>query len=442
MRAGVWVLGGHACSQIIRLGSNLIMTRLLIPEMFGIMAVANVLLTGIALFSDLGLRQNVIQSKRGDDPVFLNTVWTVQIVRGILIWLVAFSIAVGLHTLVATHMALQGTVYSEPVLPFIVGIISFNAVINGFESTKIALANRKFNLGLVTRIEIFSQLSGVVFMISWALVDRSIWAIVAGSILSSFLRMLASHVFLPGSNNKLHWDQTAFSEIFNFGKWIFLTSILGFLAANGDRLLLGGLVSSKVLGLYAIAFLLMSALQAVFSKVIGNVAFPVLSEVARERPAELVHIYYKIRLPVDAISSFITGFLFMTGHLIVSLLYDDRYLQAGQMFEILILALFMERFSLVGQCFVALGKPKLLVPVIVVRIVTLFLLLPVVFSSYGIEGSLWVIACSRFSALPIIFYLKAKYHLLILSREIPAILFLGIGICSGWFVNWLVAPHF
>jgi len=92
--ASVWVLAGFGASQVIRLGSSLIMTRLLMPEMFGVMAIANIFLVGLALFSDLGLRQNIIQSKRGDDPLFLNTVWTIQILRGAVLW--ALTIGVGL----------------------------------------------------------------------------------------------------------------------------------------------------------------------------------------------------------------------------------------------------------------------------------------------------------------------------------------------------------
>lgn len=61
--------GGHAASQVIRLASNLLMTRLLYPEMFGLMAIAIVLIIGINMLSDLGLRQNIVQSPCSHIPL-------------------------------------------------------------------------------------------------------------------------------------------------------------------------------------------------------------------------------------------------------------------------------------------------------------------------------------------------------------------------------------
>ena len=62
-----WVFAGHMTSQILRLASNLIMTRLLVPDMFGVMALVTVFIMGIAMFSDVGLQQNIVQSKKGEE---------------------------------------------------------------------------------------------------------------------------------------------------------------------------------------------------------------------------------------------------------------------------------------------------------------------------------------------------------------------------------------
>ena len=68
LNAGIWSLAGYGCNQVLRFGSNLLMTRLLVPEMFGVMAIASVVMTGLAMFSDLGLKPSVVQSRRGNDP--------------------------------------------------------------------------------------------------------------------------------------------------------------------------------------------------------------------------------------------------------------------------------------------------------------------------------------------------------------------------------------
>jgi hypothetical protein len=72
---------------------NLILTRLLFPEAFGLMALVQVFLSGLQMFSDIGIQTSVIRSKRGEDPAFLDTAWTVQVLRGGLLWLGCLGIA-------------------------------------------------------------------------------------------------------------------------------------------------------------------------------------------------------------------------------------------------------------------------------------------------------------------------------------------------------------
>ena len=71
INAGVWSIGGYGLSQAIRFGSNLLLTRLLAPELFGVMSIATVIMGGLSMLSDVGLRQNIIQSRRGHETLFL-----------------------------------------------------------------------------------------------------------------------------------------------------------------------------------------------------------------------------------------------------------------------------------------------------------------------------------------------------------------------------------
>src|SRR6267378_3832605 len=93
LNAGVWSLAGFALSTIVRFGSNLLMTRLLAPELFGVMAIASTVMVGLAMFSDVGVKQSIVQSKRGWEAAFLNTAWSIQILRGLLLWTVALCVA-------------------------------------------------------------------------------------------------------------------------------------------------------------------------------------------------------------------------------------------------------------------------------------------------------------------------------------------------------------
>lgn len=432
LRAGSWVAAGHVASQALRLFSNLIMTRLLVPEMFGVMALAHALMVGLHLFTDVGLRQSVVHSHRGDEQPFLDTVWSVKIVRGSLVCLTALGLAGGFYLLGQNQWLPADSVYAEPVLPAIIAILSFNELISGFEPTKMIVANRRLVMGRLTLIDVGCQVAGILFMWGWAVIDRSIWVLVVGSLVTSSLRVIVANLALPGPANRWHWDRSAVDEIVRFGKWIVLSSILGFLAASGDRLMLGGLADARLLGLYSIACFMVGALRDAVHKFAGDVAFPALSEIARHHPQDLRATYYRLRRPIDIASLTMTGALLVAGHLIVDVLYDRRYAGAGHMLEILAVSLFEARYALALQCFLALGHSRLLAPASALQVFALYVLLPAAMLWRGPDAGLWVLGFSSFLALPLIFRFKRRLGLLDPAREALALIWLLPGMLLGW----------
>lgn len=87
------VIAGQGGGQLLRLAGNLLLTRLLVPEYFGLMAIVGVAMSALALFSDIGTGAGVIRSSRGLEPNFLNTAWTLQILRGAGLWALMIVVA-------------------------------------------------------------------------------------------------------------------------------------------------------------------------------------------------------------------------------------------------------------------------------------------------------------------------------------------------------------
>lgn len=431
LKAGAWTVAGFGFSQIVRFGSNLLMTRLLAPEMFGVMAIAYLIMFGLALFSDIGLKQSIVSSKRGGDAGFLNTAWTIQILRGMLIWL--FALAVSFLIVGANRIGLApaDSVYTNANLPSVIAILSISAVISGFDSSKLYEASRNLLLDRITKIEIVSQIVGLLCMFTWVAFDRSIWALVSGSLCSAMVKTILSHIWLPGITNRWQWDETAFHEIVHFGKWIFLSSILGFLVNSGDRVLLGGLISASELGVYVIAFLIFKTVLDALSKIIGDVAFPSLSEIVRERPADLKSNYYRFHVVIASFTYLCSGILIMSGQSLIGRLYDSRYVQAGWMLEFLAVGLLTIPFRLAGQCFMALGMPKLLSKIISIQLITLYLIIPIGFHFFGLPGALAGFVLSYFSAIPTTIIYQVKLGLFDLRQELLLIPIIPLGILLG-----------
>src|SRR5690606_37933513 len=142
----VWTIAGYGAGHMLRLGSNLILTRLLFPEAFALMALVQVFMQGLAMFSDIGIGPSIVQNSRGEDVTFLNTAWTIQIVRGIVLSICACVVAWPVSE-----------VYGEPLLLPLLAVSGFSALIAGFNSTSVFTLNRKLAFGRLIAIQLLSH---------------------------------------------------------------------------------------------------------------------------------------------------------------------------------------------------------------------------------------------------------------------------------------------
>lgn len=437
INSGIWVLSGRVSSQALRLVSNLILTRLLIPEMFGVMAIVTIFMMGINMFSDVGLQQNIVQSRRGEDKAYMNTAWTIQIIRGGVIFALALVFSITLYYLGQSGLLPIDSVYADDQLPFLLAMVSITAIISGFNSINLLVLNRRLMIGRTVMINLISQVVGLVIMVVAAWYWREIWILVVGGLISAAIKMMLSHHRSLGEKNQLKWDKSCVSEIISFGKWIFLSSILGFLLAQGDRLLLGLWVSPEMLGIYTIAFFLAMALKEVLQQVVSSVFYPMLSEIVREKPDQLKHVYYQIRAKIDFFSMVTAGFMASGGRLIIDFLYDDRYFEAGWMLEILSLSIVFIGYSLAGTCLMAKGNAKSNMMLTLIATVFLYVSLPFAYIHYGLYGAVIAIALNYVIDIPSTFYMMNKHHLLDIRKEFRMLPFLFISYGIGIYVQSL-----
>jgi hypothetical protein len=166
-----------------------------------------------------------------------------------------------------------------------------------------------------------------------------------------------------------------------------------------------------------------------------DVSFPTLSEVARDRPLDLKQNYYRFHAIIASCAYFASGLLMILGQVLISLLYDSRYDQAGWMLQILAVALLTEPFRVANQCFLVLGVPRLMSVVGAIRFITLFLITPIWFHFWGLPGALWGIVMSQFSWVPATFLFKVKRKLFDLRIELLLLLSVPAGIIAGNFIK-------
>ncbi len=444
--AGSWVLIGHVVTQVVRLGTNVLLARLLSPDTFGLMSVVYILMIGLALFSDIGIARSVVQSRRGNDPDLLDTAWAIQIIRGLGLGVASIVIAGGFVVADRWGWTSARTVYGDPRLPWIVGAFSVVAVLQGVESIRNGVAKRDMQMKTLTKITIVSQVVAAVAMVAIAWIFHSIWALVAGAIVTGAVRCWLGHVALAGHREKFRLVKSAAAELLSNGKWIFLSSILGFAAVNGDRLLLGGLIDTHAFGLYTVAFMLVNMLQVVATTLCNNVAYPAIAEVHREQPKDLSRTLEKFQWLYDGIVVFLAAILTTAGPAIIHVLYDARYQGAGWIMVVLAVGAVGTRYQMVEQAYQAMGCPQYVTLANFLRLIALALGILVGHHFWGVAGAVDGIALSQFAAWPLAWWFKARHRVFTWRAEtvfVPAVI--G-GALIGWIASlalaWLLPAHF
>lgn len=406
------------------------------PEMFGIMAIVNVLVTGVQMFSDIGLGPSIIQSKRGEEADFINTAWTLQILRGFAIWLFVSVVAVGLWFANRYGYINQDQVYGHPLLPWLLVVVGSSSVISGFNSTAIFVSNRTLALGRITVINLLSQVIGLCAIIYFAWLKQSIWALAVGTIVTSLVYMVLSHKFLPGAVNKLCWDKTAVKDLIKFGKWIFLTTAIGFVANQGDRLLLGSYLTPEMLGVYSIAFMLSNLPASIVSALSHKVIFPSASRIYRDHPERLKETFVKSKKWLALFFMSLTGILIGLSQNIIDLLYDERYSDAGWMMEILLLRVATSCMLIPNSIvMMAKGLPIFSTISAVLKAFFIFVTLPLSFHHFGVKGMIIMIGISGLIDAPVLWYALIKHKLFSLSVELYSLILLFCGYALGWLIS-------
>lgn len=318
IRSSGWTAVGFGAAQVLRLGSNLILTRLLFPEAFGLMALVTVFMVGLSMLSDVSIGPAIHQNARGDDPDFLDTAWTVQVARGLVLCLM--SVALG---------PVAATLYGEPILVWIMPVAGLSMAIAGFTPTSAETAVRHLRVGQLTRLDLLAQALGLVILVTLAWAMRSVWALAIGMVISAALRLWILKLFLRGRPNRFRWDPTAAHELLHFGKWIFLSTVCGFVLLQGDRAILGKYLTLDVLGIYNIG----AFLGGVALSLIVSVQRRTMLPLHRERPPQASDENYarmrQMRLTMNLAGLAGQAVLALGGVWLVDVLYDPRFALAG-----------------------------------------------------------------------------------------------------------------
>ncbi len=417
LKGGAVALGGFGAAQGLRLISNLIMTRLLAPDAFGLMALTLSIEILIGMVSDLGLDASIVRSKKGDDPAFLATARTMQLARSMLIAAVMIAVAALLPALASAGVLPPASVYADPRLPWFMALMALSVAVTGFSAMRVALHNRSLNLVPVVRLELGAQVVAVAATVAGALAGFGAYALALGAVLSASAKVLGSHFFLSGPPARFGFDRAHFREIFSYGKWLIIASTLGWLSLRGDQALFGWLIESTAFGLYSIATIWIFTGRNLIEMVQRRVAYPALAELHRERAHDLTRVYRRMRLVYEGGCLALFLIVVALADVLVDLLYPAAYVEVAHYIRLLAVSLLLAPYRLLSSVLLTGGDSRRFTIVAAVPGVALFALTPLIFTRFGPDAAIVFAALTPILAIPFNWKYAGKFIKIDFVRE-------------------------
>ncbi len=323
-RAGWHGIGWASLAQlfgmVIRLGSNLLLTRLLVPEAYGLFGTAMAVVTTLEWLSDLGVQPALVRHPDGGTFAYLSTGWWMGLWRGLALSAVAAALSWPL-----------AKAYGQPALFLVLAALALRPAIMALRSPGMPLLRRAMNYRSLFWDEVTQTLVATAVSLTLAWSTRSIWSIVAGTLAGALAGALVSYRLCPVVPSRL-WDRAAAREIAHLGRQVFMNTVVMAIWLNLDRLLGLKLVGEREMGYYAVAWNLAAVAEGLMTRAC-DVYFSLLSR--QSDPDEQVKVHAVISRKVAVLMMPLMALGVVLAPHVIGLLYDRRYAGARIVFGIM-----------------------------------------------------------------------------------------------------------
>ena len=385
---GVATLGvGTGVERGVRFVRNMILARVLAPDQFGLMAIINVVALALEAIMEVGVKQSVIQNKKGADGQYLNVAWWMQAVRGLSLY--------GIAVLLAPWIS---GFYEEGELLSLLRVAFIAVALRGFISPRAYVLEKEYRFGRVVFLAQGSAILGAVIAVALAFVLRNVWALVLGLVAESFFMCVLSYVLAPFVP-RLQLDRKSLGELLRFARGMFGLAILTVVARQTDVFVLGRTITGKELGIYYLARALVQLPGMMFTKIIGPVLLPAFAEmqdstkVLRRNTLKLIGGTFLFGVPLAALAAILSK-------PILSLVYGSEFGSAAVPFAIMcFVMLFQIQAVVLASVYLAIGKPHWIRRFTVLLAVLVVCLIYPGVRLFGVAGAAGVLLLSNIIAV-------------------------------------------
>ena len=408
--------------SVIKLGSSLILTRILRPEAYGILTILMSVTFVIELIGDINVSLFIIRDRNAEEPKYLNTAWTLQLARASLNSVVLFFCA----PLIATY------VYHAPALIQPLRFISIWFVLAGLQSMSFPIAIRRKR----SRIIVYSELAATVLSSTFAVIycyySRDYWGLIYATVLNRAVFTVMTHLYYPELRPKLQMDWVAAREILGFTKFTMPSSMITLALSQFDKIAFLRFFDLHLLGIYGLAGNIAAPIESLITKISQMVLYPRCAHDFRTNRDTYWIKYYTDNIRVFVSMLIIPAAIGGGARLLITVLYDSRYALAGPILQALMLrAMLLAVASPAEDLLIATGETQVILIGNVCRAVGMLVASLTGYYFFGFMGFVYGVALSGLP--PLIYYLRlqGQKKILIAKYELYKVAFVcGIALIA------------
>lgn len=427
MKGGCWLGLGGGSYNTLQFVRNMILARIIAPEAFGLMAIVLVIGHSFESFTQVGIRQAVIQYPREINKAFLNAVWWFSFARGVCL----FFIAILLSPLVADF-------YEKPEIIPLLQVSLLTIVFNGMLNPKAYVQLKNMNYKLWVIIFHGGGIFGVLTTIVLGIIYQSIWALVIGYVVESASRAVISFLVCPYCPG-FQFEKESYKPLLQYARGMAGTPILVFLYDNLDIFVLGKLIGDAELGMYSLAKRLTNMPLVMFTNIISPLFMPTLASI-QQNQREVLKVILKVTKHLGFfVLPFFTILICFSSE-ILTIVYGSQYAAVSTPFMILCSSLMIKmQMIILTSAYFSIGLPEINRKLSFIRFFVIGVLIYPLSVQFGINGAATaqLISSAVWGVLNIMFLRQVigltlkKYTYSLANSVVVSSIILGVWIITG-----------
>jgi PST family polysaccharide transporter len=318
-----WNAAATWATQLMQFGVSIVLARLLLPQDYGVLAMATVMLGFLNLFRTMGFGAVIVQRPELSDSLLSS------------LFYVNFAVACGLALLAVAAAPVCNWIYQDPRVGMIMAVMGITFVFTASAVVPAALLTRQMRFDRLAIARVAEVPVSGVTAISLAFAGYGVWSLVVGSIAGTLINIVLIHALCPWHPRLLfRWSDVR--SVFRFGANVTGFNFFNYFASNTDQAIIGASLGAGPLGLYSLARGIMGRPCAAVTEVIGSVLFPVLARMQHD-DARLKAAYLRACGAIAFVTFPMMLGLVAVAHPFVEVLLGEKWLPAVPLIVILTL---------------------------------------------------------------------------------------------------------